>query len=87
MQPPACDGSRRRRQAADGTVAKDSEDGSPATIEVYSGLYVNEANDLNRADLLDDVSRERVSDSSNLCGKTLINQSSYGSFKKRMFSI
>lgn len=64
--PPTCDGSRRRRQAADGVVPKDAEqDGSPATIEVYSGLYVNEANDANRADLLDDVSRERASDDPN----------------------
>lgn len=63
--PPACDGSRRRRQAGGALPKDEAEEGSPATIEVYSGLYVNEANDLNRADLLDDVSRERASDDPN----------------------
>ncbi|XP_076267636.1 zona pellucida domain-containing protein piopio [Rhynchophorus ferrugineus] len=53
-KPPSCSGtssSRPRRQAiAEGT---DSE-GTPATIEVYSGLYVNEANDLAKASQEDD---------------------------------
>ncbi|XP_050301209.1 cuticlin-4 [Anthonomus grandis grandis] len=38
-------GKRPRRQAIAGAEGNDSE-GTPATIEVYSGLYVNEANDL-----------------------------------------
>jgi len=67
FQPPECDKNRRRRQASDGAVektdgsadAKDADEGAPATIEVYSGLYVNEVNDQNRADLLDDV-RQKV---------------------------
>ncbi|XP_066253627.1 cuticlin-4 [Euwallacea similis] len=44
-------GTRPRRQA--GAEGSDS-DGTPATIEVYSGLYVNEANDLAKAGLDDD---------------------------------
>lgn len=47
---------RRRRQSPDDAA----EDGAPATIEVYTGLYVNEANDLARPDQLDSVERERV---------------------------
>lgn len=36
-------------------------DGTPATIEVYSGLYVNEASDISsKSDFSDDVFRERV---------------------------
>ena len=36
------------------------DDGLPATIEVYSGLYVNENNESSDSDD-DSVSRERVS--------------------------
>lgn len=53
-KPPNCggtSGTRPRRQA--GAESGDSE-GTPATIEVYSGLYVNEANDLAKAGLDDD---------------------------------
>ncbi|XP_030766292.1 uncharacterized protein LOC115890250 isoform X2 [Sitophilus oryzae] len=53
MSPPNCNdipGSRNRRQA----VAPDQSEGTPATIEVYSGLYVNEANDLAKANQDDD---------------------------------
>ncbi|ERL89573.1 hypothetical protein D910_06938, partial [Dendroctonus ponderosae] len=53
-KPPVCGGSsgtRPRRQA--GSENADSE-GTPATIEVYSGLYVNEANDLAKAGQDDD---------------------------------
>ncbi|ENN81248.1 hypothetical protein YQE_02342, partial [Dendroctonus ponderosae] len=53
-KPPVCGGSsgtRPRRQA--GAENADSE-GTPATIEVYSGLYVNEANDLAKAGQDDD---------------------------------
>lgn len=51
FQPPDCSSGRRKRQA---------DEGSPATIEVYSGLYVNEANDLARPDQLDLVERQQV---------------------------
>ncbi|CAA9997714.1 unnamed protein product [Nesidiocoris tenuis] len=52
---------RRRRQSP--------EEGAPATIEVYSGLYVNEANDLSRPDQLDLVSREKTffDDGNSIC--------------------
>ncbi|KAL1132322.1 hypothetical protein AAG570_010278 [Ranatra chinensis] len=57
--PPDCLSGRKKRQA---------DEGSPATIEVYSGLYVNEANDLNRADQFDLVSREKALDNpNNIC--------------------
>lgn len=55
FQPPNCspksEGNRVRRQAHD--------EGIPATIEVYSGLYVNEANDLAKAEE-DSVYSEKV---------------------------
>ncbi|GJQ66129.1 hypothetical protein Trydic_g4194 [Trypoxylus dichotomus] len=44
--PTACGSNRVRRQANNA----DSSEGTPATIEVYSGLYVNEANDLAKVD-------------------------------------
>uniref|UniRef100_A0A0A9VXF5 Cuticlin-1 n=1 Tax=Lygus hesperus TaxID=30085 RepID=A0A0A9VXF5_LYGHE len=52
---------RRRRQSP--------EEGAPATIEVYSGLYVNEANDLARPDQLDLVEREKtfLDNGNNIC--------------------
>lgn len=46
---------RRRRRDADG----DKDGGTPATIEVYSGLYVNEATDI-KGDVNDDIAREKV---------------------------
>lgn len=56
LQPPNCGSNRLRRQAS-----SDSGEGTPATIEVYSGLYVNEANDLAKADVEDDsVYSEKV---------------------------
>lgn len=65
FQPSICGGSsssgtRPRRQA--GAESNNNEsDGTPATIEVYSGLYVNEANDLAKAGLSDDsVFSEKV---------------------------
>lgn len=58
IAPPNCGGGRHRRQA------KDLSEGTPATIEVYSGLYVNEANDLAKADLDDSVYSERASEDS-----------------------
>ncbi|KRT82059.1 hypothetical protein AMK59_4006 [Oryctes borbonicus] len=45
-QPTTCGSNRVRRQAN----SADSSEGTPATIEVYSGLYVNEANDLAKVD-------------------------------------
>lgn len=53
---------RRRRQSPD-------EGGAPATIEVYSGLYVNEANEASRPDQLDLVEREKtfLDDGNNIC--------------------
>ncbi|XP_071448506.1 cuticlin-3 [Hetaerina americana] len=44
--PPKCDTNRKRREAGGTTLEIGKDDGSsPATIEVYSGLYVNEATD------------------------------------------
>lgn len=62
LQPSTCGGSsstRSRRQA--GAESSDSDGSTPATIEVYSGLYVNEANDLAKAGQEDDsVFSEKV---------------------------
>ncbi|KAK9703347.1 hypothetical protein QE152_g29409 [Popillia japonica] len=44
--PVECGSNRVRRQATN----TDSSEGTPATIEVYSGLYVNEANDPAKVD-------------------------------------
>jgi len=61
--PPACNEERRRRKRND-----DDSEGSPATIEVYSGLYVNEANELGVPDQLDLVNREKaLDDPDNIC--------------------
>lgn len=48
---------RPKRQSSSSGVKDD--DGLPATIEVYSGLYVNENNDSSESDD-DSVFRERV---------------------------
>ncbi|XP_054281322.1 uncharacterized protein LOC128998990 [Macrosteles quadrilineatus] len=61
--PPPCNDERRRRKRND-----DDGEGSPATIEVYSGLYVNEANELGVPDQLDLVNREKaLDDPDNIC--------------------
>ncbi|XP_048514006.1 cuticlin-4-like isoform X2 [Athalia rosae] len=75
--PPSCDaGRRRRRDLTDGKSRSDTNtmeglpDGeTPATIEVYSGLYVNEASDASsKFDYLDEVSKERtIDDPNNIC--------------------
>lgn len=76
LTPPNCKGSvsnnRIRRQSnpdktPDSALANsfNSSEGTPATIEVYSGLYVNEANDLAKAGLDDDsVYSEKASEDS-----------------------
>lgn len=56
FQPPTCSGKRPKRQTNNDN--KD-EDGQPATIEVYSGLYVNENVDVSEGDD-DTVLKERV---------------------------
>ncbi|RLU18924.1 hypothetical protein DMN91_009282 [Ooceraea biroi] len=67
--PPLCNSiARRRRDAANDEEVKGVEglDGTPATIEVYSGLYVNEASDVGpKSDFSDDVLRERAIDDPN----------------------
>jgi hypothetical protein len=61
-QPPSCGANRLRRQATGAATPADPGEGTPATIEVYSGLYVNEANDLAKAGLEEDsVFSEKVS--------------------------
>lgn len=71
LKPPACIGGRRRRRRRDLTDAKSNngattvggilDGGTPAMIEVYSGLYVNEASDTtSKSDFLDEVSKQRV---------------------------
>jgi len=57
MQPPSCGNNAvgRRRRDAD----SDKDGGTPATIEVYSGLYVNEATDI-KGDISDDIAKEKV---------------------------
>ncbi|KAK7792144.1 hypothetical protein R5R35_000412 [Gryllus longicercus] len=61
--PPDCSAgnavARRKRDA-------EEKDGQPATIEVYSGLYVNEATDISKLDL-DDVSKEKEEDPNSIC--------------------
>jgi len=62
LQPPLCNTIARRRRDTDNEVKNvEGLDGTPATIEVYSGLYVNEASDVgSKSDFSDDVFRERV---------------------------
>ncbi|XP_050528450.1 cuticlin-4 isoform X2 [Daktulosphaira vitifoliae] len=55
--PPNCSNKKRIRR--DDQLA---EDESPATIEVYSGLYVNEAADSGSPEQMDQVAREKLSD-------------------------
>ncbi|KAF7417755.1 hypothetical protein HZH68_000408 [Vespula germanica] len=69
--PPLCNAITRRRRDTNngGDNAKNVESldgGTPATIEVYSGLYVNEASDVSsKSDFTDDVFRERTIDDPN----------------------
>ncbi|XP_018044227.1 PREDICTED: uncharacterized protein LOC108684426 [Atta colombica] len=67
--PPLCNSIvRRRRDTANAHEVKGVEDldGTPATIEVYSGLYVNEASDVgSKSDFSNDVFRERALDDPN----------------------
>lgn len=60
--PPDCNAgnavARKRRAAAE------EKDGQQATIEVYSGLYVNEATDISKLDL-EDVSKEKKEEGPN----------------------
>ncbi|XP_043281132.1 uncharacterized protein pio [Venturia canescens] len=72
--PPLCNEVARRRREATGRALAEKEgttlDGeTPATIEVYSGLYVNEASDLaGKSDFSDDVFRERtIDDADSIC--------------------
>lgn len=55
MQPPDCLNRKRFRRED-----QKFEDESPATIEVYSGLYVNEAADSGSPEQMDQVAREKV---------------------------
>ncbi|XP_051172704.1 cuticlin-4 isoform X1 [Leptopilina boulardi] len=66
--PPLCNEVRRRRRDSSGEekkVAEGLDGGTPATIEVYSGLYVNEASDLASRSDFADVFRERAFDDPN----------------------
>ncbi|KAG5345961.1 CUT1 protein, partial [Acromyrmex heyeri] len=67
--PPLCNSIiRRRRDTTNAHEVKGVEDldGTPATIEVYSGLYVNEASDVgSKSDFSNDVFRERALDDPN----------------------
>lgn len=69
---PSCNEIRKRRQTSerilDETKDSLSLDGTPATIEVYSGLYVNEASDISgRTDSNNEVSRERTLNDDSIC--------------------
>ncbi|XP_065167858.1 cuticlin-4 [Atheta coriaria] len=66
ITPSICGGNRLRRQADNSQVGDNSE-GTPATIEVYSGLYVNEANDLSKAGLDDDSVFSEKSPEDSIC--------------------
>ncbi|XP_034951821.1 uncharacterized protein [Chelonus insularis] len=71
--PPLCNEINRKRRETPVRALEDKDsstlDGTPATIEVYSGLYVNEASDLGgKSDLSDDVFRERtIDDADSIC--------------------
>ncbi|CAI6359489.1 unnamed protein product [Macrosiphum euphorbiae] len=61
--PPNCS-NRKRFRREDQTI----EDESPATIEVYSGLYVNEGVDSGNPEQMDQVAREKILDDPyNIC--------------------
>lgn len=59
-----CGGNRVRRQT-EGSQSLDSE-GTPATIEVYSGLYVNEVNEVAKEESDDPFITEAVSTHKNV---------------------
>ncbi|KAL0107082.1 hypothetical protein PUN28_015550 [Cardiocondyla obscurior] len=69
--PPLCNSiARRRRDTASDDEVKGVEglDGTPATIEVYSGLYVNEASDIgSKSDFTDDVRERAIDDPNTIC--------------------
>lgn len=56
LQNSACDQIAKKRERRQ--VDKDDEEEAPATIEVFSGLYVNEATDLPPD--TDSVTKEKV---------------------------
>lgn len=56
QKPPTCTGKRTKRQSDNKT--EDNDEGHPATIEVYSGLYVNENAEV--VEGADDVLKEKV---------------------------
>ncbi|KAB0804791.1 hypothetical protein PPYR_01761 [Photinus pyralis] len=62
LTPPKCGANRLRRQAN-----AEPNEGTPATIEVYSGLYVNEANDLEKAGVDDDSVYSEKTSEDNIC--------------------
>lgn len=66
---PNCGGNRLRRQAgnSNNTPSDPTDGGTPATIEVYSGLYVNEANDLAKAGQEDDSVFSEKSPEDSIC--------------------
>lgn len=55
---------RLRRQANDASNPTTKGEGIPATIEVYSGLYVNEANDVSKDSEGDSIFSEKASEES-----------------------
>ncbi|KAF5285666.1 hypothetical protein FQA39_LY16530 [Lamprigera yunnana] len=57
-----CGSNRLRRQ-----INVDSNEGTPATIEVYSGLYVNEANDLSKTNVEEDSVYSEKTSEDNIC--------------------
>ncbi|KAL0267701.1 UNVERIFIED_CONTAM: hypothetical protein PYX00_009894 [Menopon gallinae] len=61
FQPPSCEKGIRRKRQSD----NETDEGLPATIEVYSGLYVNEATD-GKNDLAEQVRKEKKSDDPDL---------------------
>lgn len=62
VTPPKCVANRLRRQAN-----TESNEGTPATIEVYSGLYVNEGNDLEKAGVEDGSVYSEKTSEDNIC--------------------
>lgn len=65
--PPTCNSDKKRRSRRDDRQKHNPEDGSEAMIEVYSGLYVNEANDVNKPEQMDQVMEKALDDPYNIC--------------------
>ncbi|XKL65292.1 hypothetical protein PGB90_008712 [Kerria lacca] len=65
--PPTCNQaeSKRRNRREDGNKSQD--DGSEAMIEVYSGLYVNEATDIHKPEQMDQVMEKALDDPYSIC--------------------